>query len=481
MKKKNNQITRNIVVDLDGTLIRSDSLYECFFLFIRDNPFFLLKILPILLQGKLAVKHYLAKNTLSTFDPSTLPYNQPLLKWLKQQKKNGAQLTLATASSLYIANNIAKHLKIFDIVIGSKDVNLSAENKRDKLVSIFGMKGFEYIGNSKDDIPIWKASSLIHTSNLDFGVNRLIQKIGITSQAFITQDNNLFSFIKLLRPHQWIKNILVFLPMVVSHKIGDIKLLQQGFLAFLSFSMCASSVYILNDLLDLQNDRKHTTKKFRSLASGEFKIINAVFIFAILVVLAFLIAFLYLPLTFLHLLFTYFLITSFYSFYFKKIAILDVVILALLYTLRVIAGAEANGLTSTFWMLDFCFFIFLSLAFLKRYTELFNLKNSNAKLKAFGRGYYSSDFELLASLGASSGYLAILILGLYINEQSTSNLYNRPLWLWPICPLLIFWISRTWLIAHRGQMQTDPVLFALKDRISRFIFIFSLLFFMVSI
>ena len=156
-------------------------------------------------------------------------------------------------------------------------------------------------------------------------------------------------------------------------------------------------------------------------------------------------------------------------------------ILALLYTLRVIAGAEANGLTSTFWMLDFCFFIFLSLAFLKRYTELFNLKNSNAKLKAFGRGYYSSDFELLASLGASSGYLAILILGLYINEQSTSNLYNRPLWLWPICPLLIFWISRTWLIAHRGQMQTDPVLFALKDRISRFIFIFSLLFFMVSI
>lgn len=460
-------LNRVIVVDLDGTLVNSDMLIENLFLFLRLHPLRFFKLFLWLLGGKAHFKRCLADVILP--DAVNLPYNKELLAWLKQRKGAGDTLVLATASDKRIANAVANHLGIFDEVFGTEGNNLSSSNKRTALVERFGEKNFEYIGNSSADLTVWKSAAVIHVANPENGVLTAAKKVGSIGMIFENRQPYFRTLIKALRIHQWAKNLLLFVPLLASHRIMETQLLLNGVLAFIAFGVCASSVYLLNDLLDLPDDRQHPTKSSRPLAAGTLPTFHALILIPVLLLVAFVMALWLLPVQFAGVLAAYFILTLTYSLWLKRIVMLDVIILAMLYIIRVVAGAAAMALVATFWILTFCMFIFLSLAFVKRYTELCNARQNNKVEKPSGRGYYPADFELLASLGGSSGYISVLVLALYINDAASGTLYGSPEWMWLACPLLLFWLSRVWLFAHRGQMLDDPIVFALRDNLSRWI------------
>lgn len=457
-----------LVVDLDGTLLDSDFLVECAFIFLRDNPLRLFLLFSWLLRGKAYLKSRLAEST--EVEVEALPYNHHLLEWLKQCKAAGYQLVLATATHERYANAIAKHLGLFDVVYGTTGTrNLSSHQKRELLLSEYGEGGFEYVANARADLPIWQVASAVHVVNPEWGVLSRARKLGKVGEVFQTLPGYAKTLFKALRLHQWVKNILIFVPLAASHKLLEGDLLIDGLLAFILFGLCASSVYLLNDLVDLPDDRHHPTKQYRPLASGALPIKHALVLAPVMLLAAFGIGFWLLPLGFSAALLAYYLLTVAYSFRIKQLVMLDVITLALLYSLRIIAGTSAFQLPPSFWILAFSLFIFLSLAFLKRYTELYDARSNERHDKTPGRGYYPQDFELLASLGGASGFVSVLILALYINEISASTLYHHPEVIWLSCPLLLYWISRAWLLAHRGQMHDDPVVFALKDPVSRWV------------
>lgn len=470
-------LNRIIAVDLDGTLINSDMLIENLFLFIRLYPLRFFKLFLWLLGGKAHFKRCLADVILP--DAVNLPYNKELLVWLKQRKDDGDTLVLATASDKRIANAVADRLGIFDEVFGTEGKNLSSSNKRAALVERFGENNFEYIGNSAADLAVWKSAAVIHVTNPGNGVLAAAKKIGPIGMIFENRPPYFPSLIKALRIHQWAKNLLLFVPLLASHRIMETQLLLNGVLAFIAFGACASSVYLLNDLLDLQDDRQHPTKSKRPLAAGSLSIFHALILIPVLLLIAFVMALWLLPIQFAGVLAAYYILTLTYSLWFKRVVMLDVVTLAMLYTVRVVAGAAAMSLAATFWILTFCMFIFLSLAFVKRYTELCDARQKGNSEKTSGRGYYPADFELLASLGGASGYISVMVLALYIHDAASGNLYHSQEWMWAACPLLLFWLSRLWLLAHRGQMHDDPIVFALRDKVSRwtgiaFIVVFAL-------
>lgn len=467
-----------IVVDLDGTLIKSDMLIECIFLFLKSSPFQIFTLIYKFFKGKVALKKFLSAHAKP--DVRTLPYNNNLIKWLKKNKDEHAQIILATASEISLAKEVADHLGIFDDVMGTEQLNLSSEQKRKVLVSRFGEGGFEYVGNSLADIPVWRSASFINVVNPEIGVLAAVKKIGPIQSLFESRPNYFVTLFKMLRIHQWSKNLLIFVPLIASHRIFEFPLMLSGCVAFFAFGLCASSVYILNDLFDLADDRTHQNKCNRPLPSGAFSIFHAVILLPLLLLTSFLLACVFLPIKFTFLLVAYYIFTLLYSLWLKRLVMMDVISLAMLYTTRVLAGAAAMKLVATFWILAFCMFIFLSLAFVKRYTELRDAKQKGGEVTIPGRGYQASDFELLASLGGASGYISVLVLALYINDVSSTELYNNSRWMWLACPLLMFWLSRLWLLAHRGLMHDDPVVFALRDKASRWIGIVFLLVFILA-
>jgi 4-hydroxybenzoate polyprenyltransferase len=454
-----------LVVDLDGTLLRSDMLVESAFAFFKGNPQRLLAPVFWLKDGKANLKSKLAEA--APIDVTILPYDPRVLSFLEQERARGRRLILATASHQNYADDIASHLGLFDRVLATHDdINLSAQTKRDVLLREFGENGFDYVGNSHDDLHVWPAARNAWVANPERGVEAAAQKLGNLQKVIHTSDDPLRSWIKQLRLHQWSKNLLIFVPLLAAHGTGDIALLLTGLLAFALFGLCASSVYLLNDLFDLEDDRRHPSKRFRPLACGAVPIKSALLLLPILLLGAFAGATLFLPWKFALMLLAYYLLTLVYTLVLKRLMTVDVIVLAMLYTSRIIAGAFAFGLAPTFWMLAFSMFLFLSLAFIKRYAELHEVRASGTDDVAWGRGYRSSDLEIISSLGASSGYLAVLVLAFYIQEQSTLALYRHPQVIWLACPILLYWVTRIWMIAHRGKMHDDPVAFALKDRAS---------------
>ena len=269
-----------------------------------------------------------------------------------------------------------------------------------------------------------------------------------------------------MRLHQWLKNLLIFVPLLASHQLGEPIVLFQGLIAFFFFGMCASSGYMLNDIVDLAHDRHHPTKCRRPFASGQLSVKAAVIAFSLLLLGALVGAYLLLPWQFCAALGGYYAVTLIYSFWLKRQVVVDVVTLALLYTLRIAAGALIFSLIFTFWMLAFSMFIFLSLALAKRHAELFGARNNGVTDRTRGRGYFPDDLEVISSLGAASGYLSVMVLALYIQDSSTAALYRYPQLIWVACPILLYWISRIWVLTHRGEMHDDPVVFAIRDRAS---------------
>jgi len=452
-----------LCVDLDGTLLWTDLLWESLFSLLKEKPHLVVSLPVWLLGGKAAFKSELADRI--EVDAANIPYNHDLLEYLSLQRSTGKTLVLVTASPEKFARQVNDHLGLFSEVFSTSDgTNLSGSRKRDLLVSRFGEKGFDYAGNSRDDLVVWPHAKNAIVVNASPSVRNGALTTSSVAKIFHRRPVSLDVVAKTLRIHQWAKNILVLLPLFAAHQEKDPLLVGKSLIAFGAFSLCASAVYVMNDLLDLPSDRRHPRKRHRPFAAGLLPLPAGLVLVPILLGLAFA-AGLLLKTLFILTLGTYLLLTSAYSLWIKRIVILDIIFLAILYTLRIIAGGVAMGIPPSFWLLAFSVFFFLSLAMVKRYSELLISKRAG-QVTAHGRGYHTEDFPILHSLGAASGYGSVLVLALYINSPEIQGLYRHPMFLWILIPVLLFWISRVWLISHRGLMHDDPVIFALRDKVS---------------
>ncbi|RZI86227.1 MAG: UbiA family prenyltransferase [Rubrivivax sp.] len=452
-----------LCVDLDGTLIHSDLLFESLLLLIKRNPLYLFLIPLWLLKGKATLKAEIARRV--ELNAAALPYVEPFVAWLAQQKALGRPLWLVTASDQRLAEAVAQHVGLFDGVMGSdgRD-NLKGAHKAEHLVQRFGERGFDYCGNHHADLAVWSHARSAIVVNGSASLEASARTLTPVEQVFAPQGQFAKHVLKALRVHQWAKNALIFVPLAAAHQLTNPASLLSSLLAFVAFSLCASSVYLLNDMLDLEADRQHPRKCKRPFAAGTLSLQFGL-VAAPMLLLAALAISLVLPWKFLAVLAAYYVATLAYSFVLKRMVMIDVLTLAGLYTVRIVAGAAATAIPLSFWLLLFAIFMFLSLAIVKRYAEL-HATRLRGQLKASGRGYQVEDLVLLQSLGSSSGYISILVLALYVNSPDISALYSHPKFVWMLCPIMLYWVSRVWMRTHRGHMHDDPLVFALKDRIS---------------
>jgi 4-hydroxybenzoate polyprenyltransferase/phosphoserine phosphatase len=452
-----------LCVDLDGTLIKSDLLWESLVRLLQRNPLYLPLVPLWLARGRAGLKEQLAARV--AVDAARLPYHEPFLEFLREERRSGRPIFLVTASDRRMAEPVAAHLGLFAEVIASDGrTNLRGKNKAAKLVERFGERGFDYAGNSAVDLPVWAQSRRALVVNASPGLEARARKLGPVDRVFPTLGSGWRAWLQALRPHQWVKNLIIFVPLVTSHKITQFPLAIEALLAFIAFSLCASAVYVFNDLCDIDADRHHPAKRTRPFAAGALPLQAGLLAAPLLVAAAALLA-CRLPCGFAVVLALYLFLTTAYSYGLKRIALVDVFCLAGLYTIRLIAGHASTGVVYSAWLLVFSMFIFLSLALVKRFVELDAVRVLEQPAIQ-GRGYVAGDAELVAALGSASGYMAVLVLALYVNSQEVKALYHQPMLLLLVCPLLLYWISRVWLIAHRSQMHDDPIVFALRDWVS---------------
>jgi 4-hydroxybenzoate polyprenyltransferase/phosphoglycolate phosphatase-like HAD superfamily hydrolase len=450
-----------LCVDLDGTLIATDSLWEALLLLAKGRPLDLAQAPLWASRGKAHFKQQIAQRV--KVDVALLPYRQDVLEFLREEKQAGRRLVLATASHRSVARAVADHLGIFDEVVASDDDNLLGEAKLAELEKRFGTKRFDYVGDSSSDVCLWKAARRAYVVAPGRKVLRRATAVCTPHRVFERTDLGRALF-KAIRPHQWVKNLLLLVPLILAHKLGDGHKILAGAFAFLAFSLCASAIYIVNDLLDLESDRKHPTKRRRPFAAGKLSVKTGMILSAGLLLIAFGIS-LPLPWQFRGLLAAYLALTTAYSFWLKRKLLVDVILLSALYTHRIISGAAAVEVPLTMWLLAFSMFFFLSLAFAKRYAELIQVEDSGeAHIK--GRGYEVRDLRVIESVGPTSGYLAVLVFCNYLDSAVVQSLYpdGRYRLLWLVAPVLLYWITRVWFIARRRQLHEDPIVFAIRDR-----------------
>lgn len=454
-----------LCVDLDGTLVKTDMFWECFVRMCKTSPWKLFLAPFWLLRGIAFTKHKFAESI--KIDIARLPYDDEVLAFLKNEAMHAERgIVLCTGSDKSLALKISEHLGIFSQVIATdKEVNLTGKNKAEILRDRYGPKGFDYLGNEQKDMHIWSESRKVLVATDSSSLIKSVRKKFTAAHVFQRKSSSLMVYFKALRIHQWVKNLLIFVPWILDHRFFDFQSFFTALLAFVVFGLVASGTYIINDLFDLDSDRSHTTKRKRAFASGALSIQTGIIAVAVLFTVALAVSLIFLPVTFLFVISVYLVCTLLYSFKLKTMPVLDVCILAGLYTLRVIAGTVVIQAEWSFWLLAFSMFIFLSLALAKRGSELYNLMQMNRN-EASGRGYSVSDYPLLIGMGVASGYISILIVALYINSEKVLGLYSNPEVLWVVCPVLLYWIGRIWLKTSRGEMDEDPIVFAIKDRVS---------------
>jgi 4-hydroxybenzoate polyprenyltransferase/phosphoserine phosphatase len=468
-----------LCVDLDGTLVKSDTLVDSALALARHHPADLLKLPGWLLQGKAALKRHLTAAV--DLNVAHLPYNRQILQYLEQQHAAGRPIYLATAADSTLAQRIADHLGLFTGVIASDGtLNLAGNNKLAAFRRQFGDSGaFSYIGNALPDLPLLQHCHQPMVANPTASLRAALRSARITPvRVFNEQVSPLKAWPKAIRIHQWAKNVLIFLPLLLAHS-RDRGLIAAAAVAFLSFGLCASATYIVNDLLDLEADRQHPRKRRRPFASGDLSAITGV-----VVVLLFLAASAALALAVPHIvkavsptlvlvppyqisffgwLCIYLVTTLAYSLRLKRAVLVDVVVLSGLYTIRILAGSAATGVAVSTWLASFSIFFFLSLAFVKRFAELESLRERGGD-SASGRGYHVADIEQLRSFGTASGYASVVVFTLYISNLDAAELYHHTNRLWLLVPILLLWLSRLWLQASRGLLDEDPVVYAVTDK-----------------
>ncbi len=458
-----------LYVDLDGTLTLSDTLYESVMLFVRRHPLNLLRLLAWLLLGKAGFKHRLADAVRP--DPARLPYNERFVQYLRDEHARGRTLVLASAADARIVSEIASHFRIFDDTLGTRGgaggPNLSRAHKRAAIETharAAGHRQWAYAGNSRDDLNVWPGSAQAVAVNTPAGVLSALQQQHPGVRVFEREPLRLKTVLRAIRLKQWAKNALLFVPLLAAHSL-DPQAWATVLVAFLAFGLCASATYLFNDLLDLPSDRVHRIKRNRPLASGALAIPVAVALGSVMIVLGFALS-LAVSMGFAAMLLLYTVITLAYSLRLKRLALIDVLVLSGLYTLRIGAGAVAAQVELSNWLLAISLFLFLSLALVKRCAELEELDDEEAAL-APGRGYQARDLVSLRAMGLASGFLAVMVLTLYIDSQKGREQYAQPEWLWGAAPLLLLWIMRIWLKTGRRELHgEDPLQFALRDGFS---------------
>ena len=454
---------RPLCVDLDGTLVKSDTLVDSLVVLARTRPALLFGVLRALVRGKAAVKAYVTQHT--SLDVVHLPYNRKVLQLLQEQRRKGRDLYLTTGANEVLAQRVATHLGIFNDTLGSSaTTNLTGNRKLATLQARFGADGFDYIGNDTPDLPLLAAAGVAMVANPSLRLRRKLRARHMTPALVLEERNGpLQSIFSAMRAHQWTKNLLIFLPLLLSHVLRAQRLLE-ALLAFCCFSLAASSAYIVNDLLDIEADRRHAKKRLRPFASGDLSALTGLVLVAGFLLSAFAGARL-LPVAFFAWLLLYLFATMAYSWYLKRIALVDVVVLSGLYTLRLLAGGGATRTHISHWLAGFSIFLFFSLAIVKRFSELENLRSSGAPPRN-GRGYLVADLNQLRSFGTASAFAAVMVFAIYISDSDVTVLYRHPQLLWLIMPLMILWLCRIWLLASRGSLDEDPLVFALSDRMS---------------
>ena len=448
-----------LCVDLDGTLIRTDMLHETMLSLARGSARTLAHMPAWLVGGKAAFKHRVGEQ--ASFDPAGLPYRAEVLDLIAAARAEGRPVILATAAAPAVARRIADHLGLFDDVLSSSDtLNLSAARKAETLVARYGERGFDYIGNHRDDLPVMRHARNAYLVSASAALFRAAEKAHDAPAWVRTPATGLRPWIKALRAHQWVKNGLIFVPLLTAKEAGNVGLLTAAVLAFISYSLFASAVYLVNDMLDLTADRQHRSKRHRPFAAGTLPIAHGALAVPLLVAASWGIAAL-LPIKFMIVLAVYAVTTTLYSFWLKRQVVVDVMLLAGLYTLRILAGAAATDIAPSFWLLAFSMFVFLCLAMVKRYSELRVAVQEDQSLA--GRGYLPADLPVVLAMGAGSGLVSVLILALYTQSEIVPEHYPAPQWLWLVPPLMLYWTVRIWMKANRGEVHDDPVLFCVKD------------------
>jgi 4-hydroxybenzoate polyprenyltransferase/phosphoserine phosphatase len=457
-----NMDTRNVplILDVDGTFLKTDLLAESFRALLLQKPAKAFAALQ-LIGNRAAFKQYVAENI--TLDIAKLPVNKDILAIAKQARVQGRRVYLASASDRIYIEPLARHYPdLFDGVFASNGaVNLKGETKAKVLCDAFGAGGFDYAGDSLSDFPVWqKARKVIVVSN----TRSVSEKVALQfPQALILEGHNgLIEHMKAMRIHQWSKNLLIFVPTIMAHLLAPSQLLP-ALIAFFSFSFCASSVYLLNDWFDIDSDRQHPEKQHRTFASGNLSVIRGMQLILLLLALSLALA-LQLPKEFVITLTAYYSLTLAYSLWLKHLAIIDVIVLACLYGIRIISGA-ALGVHLSEWLVVFSFFLFLGLAMVKRCAELINCA-AEGKDRPAGRGYILGDIPAAFCMATASSYVAVLVLAFYIQSPEVKLLYTYPKHLWGACVILTYWVSRVLMLTSRGEMHEDPVIFAMTDRAS---------------
>jgi len=452
--------TRPICVDLDGTLVKSDTLFDSLLVLARTHPGILLRLPAAFLKGKAAFKSFVTSHV--ELDVAHLPYNRTLLHFLQEERTRGRKLYLATGANFRLAERVASHLGLFEGVLGSDDTtNLTGQRKLAALENQFRPNGFAYIGNDVADLPLLATAPESMLANPTFALRSRLRKQGVRpSHTFVERADIFRSLVKAIRPHQWAKNLLIFLPPLLAHD-RSIPVLVKASLAFLCFCCTASGTYLINDLLDIEADRQSAKKRLRPFASGDLAPVTGLIASAVLLIVGFTIA-QSLPLQFMLWLVFYIASTFAYSLYLKRVPLVDVLVLSGLYTLRLIAGGAATNTPISHWLAGFAIFLFLSLAIVKRFAELENIRLAGKQLKN-GRGYVMTDIEQMRSFGTASAFAAVVVFANYISNIEVVRLYHHSHYLWLIVPCMILWLCRVWLLASRGELNEDPVAFALTD------------------
>jgi 4-hydroxybenzoate polyprenyltransferase len=460
-----------LCVDLDGTLVKSDTFHDSLCVLLRTHPASLLHIPEWLIAGgKARVKAEVASR--APLDASHLPYNHVVLHFLAGQRRLGRPIYLATGADVSLANRVARHLGIFSGVLASNgtgdstepaaSINLTGSHKLAALQQRF--PAFDYIGNARPDLPALAHSRQAYIANPTMGLLMAMKARRLHPvQTFRDQKPLLPAVVKAIRAHQWTKNVLLFVPLLLSHLVS-LRTMIPAMEAFVCFSFIASANYLVNDLLDIESDRHHLKKRFRPFAAGDLSVSAGLGI-ALLLVAASCALLPRLPAAFGLWLLVYAATTSAYSFYLKRIPLVDVLVLSGLYTLRMLAGGAATGTDISPWLSSLAIFLFLSLAMVKRFSELANLRERGVS-NSHGRGYLVADLEQIRAFGTSSAYAAVVVFSLYISRPDVYALYRHPGRLWLIVPLMLYWLNRVWLLASRGDLDEDPVVFAIRDRVS---------------
>lgn len=456
-----------LFVDLDGTVIRSDLLFESILWLLRHQPWTLLLAPLWLWRGRARLKFEIA----SRAHPDLLsqPLNPEFTTFLEAEAASGRDLILISASDERVTRQMANRLGYFLDAIGSDaQTNLKGHNKLLRIQHLCHDGEFAYAGDSHADLPIWECAAQRLSVNAAPQVRTRLAALPAAPGGTYHFDEPAATtpaFMRALRPHQWLKNCLLFLPLLLSHQLGDLALLGSALTGFVSFSLCASSVYLLNDMLDLESDRHHASKFARPFAAGDLSLRVGFVAAPTLLLAAFAIAF-DVGESFVLLLGLYWLTTLFYSLYLKSIFLLDAAVLAGLFTARIMAGSAAIGVSTTSWLLAFSLSLFFGLALIKRHAELMNLREAG-KLQPKGRGYRVNHLPLLRTLGLSANLVAIAVFALYALAPSTASLYQHPQWLLFACPGFVYLVLRVWRIARAGDLEEDPVRFAIRDHRSQ--------------